>query len=332
MMYKTLKVEALKKLVFQVLLSAGETEENAGIIFENLLEDEYMNKPTHGFYRIPSIVEALKTRNAVLPVKISQSNSIFSVDGQRNIGLVAVRKACDSIIAASKEQPLVMAGIFNYISTTGAIGYYTRYLARNGLISIMTCISGATVVPHGGMDPLFGTNPISVGIPYQDNPVITDVATAAISYGQLALLAKAGTSVSPNTILDKEGYPSTDPKDVTERGGTQLPLSGHKGYSLGLVFEILAGLLVGARSKNSASPDTDGALLIAFKPDVFIERNDFDRELDTFLMKIKNSRPAPGSDGIRIPGQYDTISYEKKKQSGEITIMDKVYEDIVSCL
>ena len=154
MMYKTLKVEALKKLVFQVLLSAGETEENAGIIFENLLEDEYMNKPTHGFYRIPSIVEALKTRNAVLPVKISQSNSIFSVDGQRNIGLVAVRKACDSIIAASKEQPLVMAGIFNYISTTGAIGYYTRYLARNGLISIMTCISGATVVPHGGMDPL----------------------------------------------------------------------------------------------------------------------------------------------------------------------------------
>ena len=43
-MYKTLKVEALKKLVFQVLLSAGETEENAGIIFENLLEDEYMNK------------------------------------------------------------------------------------------------------------------------------------------------------------------------------------------------------------------------------------------------------------------------------------------------
>ena len=54
-MYKTVKVSELRDLTVRILTAAGETEENALLVFENLLEDEYMGKSSHGFYRIPAI-------------------------------------------------------------------------------------------------------------------------------------------------------------------------------------------------------------------------------------------------------------------------------------
>ena len=60
-MYKTVKVSELRDLTVRILTAAGETEENALLVFENLLEDEYMGKSSHGFYRIPAIAAIRST-------------------------------------------------------------------------------------------------------------------------------------------------------------------------------------------------------------------------------------------------------------------------------
>lgn len=54
--------------------------------------------------------------------------------------------------------------------------------------------------------------------------------------------------------------------------------------------------------------------------------------MDAFLTEIKNAKPAPGSSGVRIPGQYDTEEYKAKKASGEITLLTEVYNDMLACL
>ena len=332
-MYKTISVDELWALTQKILTSAGETEENAKLIFENLLEDEYMNKPTHGFYRIPQIVGDLKPHPANGSIRISSDKNRITVDGNGAIGLVAVRKACEKIVEISKSEPLIIAGVRGYHSTTGAAGYYTRYLARHGLISFLTCNVSVSVVPFGSMEPHLGTNPFSIGFPCGDNPVVSDIATSACSYGQLALRSKANEPIPEGLILDKNGYPSTDPKDVTERGGSQLPLAGAKGYALGLAFEILAGLFTGAKSGDGSTvPGSDGTFILAFRPDIFVDSAQYSHNLDAFLSEVRNSKPVPGGRPVRIPGQYDTAAYEDKKRSGKITLMTKVYEDMLACL
>mgnify|MGYP003878462947 CR=1 FL=1 len=69
-------------------------------------------------------------------------------------------------------------------STTGALGYYSRMLAQQGLISIIVAQSPEMVSPHGSYAPFFGTNPISVGVPAGKGrePIVFDMATSAIAY------------------------------------------------------------------------------------------------------------------------------------------------------
>ena len=334
-MYKTVKVSELRDLTVRILTAAGETEENALLVFENLLEDEYMGKSSHGFYRIPAIARCSRSRKERTDLNISINDNVISVDGCQNLSFVAVKKACDSIVELAKTKSVIIAGVHNYVGeTTGALGYYTRFLARSGLIGMMFCRASASVAPYGGMEPHIGTNPISFAIPAANSPVVCDVSTAGISYGKLAILAKSGKQAPENVILNKDGYPTTDPLDMIERGGTQLPLAGHKGYALGIASEILAGLVVGAQSGNGEGiPEgTDGTLIIAFKPDLFISAETFTLNMDAFLTEIKNAKPAPGSSGVRIPGQYDTEEYETKKASGEITLLTEVYNDMLACL
>ena len=54
-MYKTVKVDELRDLTLRILTAAGETKEDALLVFENLLEDEYMGRSSHGFNRVPAI-------------------------------------------------------------------------------------------------------------------------------------------------------------------------------------------------------------------------------------------------------------------------------------
>ena len=46
-----------------------------------------------------------------------------------------------------------------------AIGYYASKLARDGLISFSFSGSWPMVAPFGSKTPLFGTNPVAIGIP-----------------------------------------------------------------------------------------------------------------------------------------------------------------------
>lgn len=79
-------------------------------------------------------------------------------------------------------------------STTGALGYYARELAHQGMICIVMAQSPEMVCPYGSYKPFFGTNPIAIGIPTgpRKEPVVFDMATSAIAYyGQSPRFAAA---------------------------------------------------------------------------------------------------------------------------------------------
>ena len=84
-MYKTVKVSELRDLTVRILTAAGETEENALLVFENLLEDEYMGKSSHGFYRIPAIARYSRSRKERTDLNISINDNVISVDGCQNL-------------------------------------------------------------------------------------------------------------------------------------------------------------------------------------------------------------------------------------------------------
>jgi len=52
-------------------------------------------------------------------------------------------------------------------------------IARKGLIGVAMSQSPEYVAPHGTTEAIFGTNPIAVGVPTSEDPLVMDLSTAA---------------------------------------------------------------------------------------------------------------------------------------------------------
>ena len=63
-----------------------------------------------------------------------------------------------------------------------ACRYWAEQIAGHGLIGLVLCQSPEYVAPHGSSEPIFGTNPIAVGIPAAEGPLVMDLATSAASW------------------------------------------------------------------------------------------------------------------------------------------------------
>src|SRR5258708_36949304 len=99
--------------------------------------------------------------------------------------------------------------------------------------------------PWGGIDMLLSTNPIAVAVPaLAEPPLILDMATTVAAYGKVKVAAQQGKTMPEGWMIDRQGQPLTDPSRADD--GFLLPIGGHKGPALALLFGSPAGTLTGA--------------------------------------------------------------------------------------
>jgi len=330
-MSKSVNKEYLINLATSILRQNSLSERELNIVISHLLEEELMGKSSHGFYRLSGIVNKIMSETVSGDIQISDEN-LFSalVDGANHLGLVVAQDACEKAISIANNNGIAIVAAKNYVGTTGAMGYFTRQIAKHNLIGICFCNSEYAVAPWGGRDPILGTNPLSISIPCSTNPIIIDFSTAARTYGELMLAAKEGRIIPEGIVLDAEGKPSTNPNDAND--GCQLPMAEHKGYGLGLAIEILSGTFIGCKVGKDAVSGSDGLLFIVIKPNLFVPIEQFMNNTDLLIKEIKNSALAYGFDEIRIPGQSSLLNYEINVNKDDIDLNETVINDIVALL
>ena len=324
-----LPINAMKEMCFTLFQKAGYSIDDTNVIFDHLLDEELLGRNTHGFLRVASILAAAEVMDpSARSLDVRRINDFATKVTARNVlGLVAAKHASDIACENAARGGLSLTGLTGYKGNTGALGYYARIFAKQGLVSIICCTAMSMVAPWGGKDPIFGTNPIAISIPNGDNPVIIDFGTAATTYGAVILAAKERRQLPPGMILDGEGRPSTDPADL--QGGSLLPMAEHKGYALGLAVEVLGGLFIGAKSGKHAVRGTSGVTILAFKPDLFISQEEYMQNIAALVEEILSSSLAAESKGIRLPGQNSLATVERGRKSGECEVPDVVYKEIV---
>ncbi len=125
----------------------------------------------------------------------------------------------------------------------GALAYYTMRASAQGCFA-MAFQNGAMIVPpFGGTTSLFSTNPFSYAVPAGTHPdIVYDIATTAAAGNKVLLARKRGdASIPEGWANDEHGFPTTDPNAASI---SQLQwFGGHKGFGIGLLVEIMAGLL-----------------------------------------------------------------------------------------
>jgi LDH2 family malate/lactate/ureidoglycolate dehydrogenase len=187
---------------------------------------------------------------------------------------------------------------------------------------------------------LLGTNPWAYAIPAKDEPAfVLDFATTTVPRGKLEVYNRKEKQLNPGWAIDADGHETLDPQ--TALTGALLPLGGfgvdgggHKGYGLGLLVDIMCGVLSGGAFGSDTPLPSDGPqpgkishFFGAFRIDGFRDvaafRADMDRELRTF----KDSRKVPGQDRIYVAGE---IEYEKTLYNREhgVPVHVKVWDGL----
>ena len=323
--------EKLKALMSNKLHKAGLSKEHADMVGEVLTYSDERGLHSHGAMRVEYYAERINKGGTNCNPKTSFTKTgpctgVF--DGDNGSGHVMAILAMDEAIAMAKENGAAVVGI-KRLGHSGDLSYYVRKAANAGLIGISMCQSDPMVVPYGGTERYYGTNPIGFAAPGKgDDLIIFDMGTTVGVWGRILHARSKNEAIPEGWAVDADGAPTTDPFKVN----ALLPIAGAKGYGLGMMIDILSGVLVGAPSgKHVSSMYHDltagrelGQLHIVIDPARFVGAEAFTAAISQNISEINNMVPATGNDKVLVPGQSSARRVQQYREKG-IEIVDEIY-------
>lgn len=328
--------EQLHSLICNKIHKAGLAEDQAAIVADVLVHADARGVHSHGAVRVEYYAERISkggTNNhpQFTFERTGPCSAVF--DGDNGAGQVAAKVAMEHAISMAKENGVAVVGV-RRIGHSGALSYFVQQAAKQGLIGISLCQSDPMVVPYGGAEVYYGTNPIAFAAPGEDDDMITfDMATTVQAWGKV-LDARSRNAPIPDTwAVDAKGKNTTDPFEVN----ALLPIAGPKGYGLMMMVDVLAGILLGlpfGRNVSSMYHDLTegrnlGQLHIVIDPAAFTSVAGFRKNLSQVMHDLNHIKPAPGFDKVMYPGQ-NSESKERESEKNGIEIVDEIYEYLVS--
>lgn len=316
-----LSVAEATALGARALHRLGLPDEDGRIIVDQLIDNALCGYPFASLPRILAIAQDAKTQRPRQAVRVVHDTPVSALlDGGNNVGYVAVYRAAQVAIEKARAQQFAVVGVYNsYYS--GRNAYYMEQIVNAGLVGIHLASGQPRVIPPGGSRPALGTNPLCFGFPSAHGPVIFDMGTAALQWGEVLLQAQLGLPLPDGVGLDKDGRPTRDAQE-TVLGGV-LPFGGHKGYGLSFVVQAM-GLLAGAALARGQVQDY-GFLFMAFDPGLLIPADQFKQQVSELIDHLKATPRQPGVEAMRIPSERAFREREHRRVEG-IVVERKVVE------
>ena len=321
----------------QAFQKAGMTEEDASTAADTIVSASLRGVDSHGVMRVPPYIRRLLDGGANPNPQlraVRRGPSFVRLVGDCGLGLVVSTYAMKEAIEIASKTGVGLAAVFNS-DHPGAAAYYAMMTLKHDMIGVAMTNTAPVMSLWGGKGPFIGNNPIAVAVPSgKEFPIVLDMAVSKVAGGKVRLAVKKGTKIPLDWIIDKDGMPTDNPKDF-EAGGTLLPL-GIKGYGLGVIVEVLCGILSGARIlneiplwfANTTEPVGIGHFMMAINVEVFLPVQEFKNRVDQLVRKIHSAPRAPDVDRIYLPGEIEHLSERKRRAEG-IPLPEAVYQDLL---
>ncbi len=249
-----LSLDDIHTLCHDAIVSSGASEKQAAAVALEIMDAEAEGIRNVGLGYIHLYLKQLKSGKILghaVPVVTIRSEAVTLIDAGYGFCHTAYLAGEVSLIASARKQGVGLMSI-HHSSSAGVLGWFVRRLAQQGLVSLMFANSSRAVAAHGGKVPFFGTNPFAFGSPRSGSePMVFDMATASTARVNIVRAASEGRTLAPGHAIDKHGIPTTDAAAALQ--GAQLPLGGAKGFGLGLMVDMLAGVLTGSHCSYEAS-------------------------------------------------------------------------------
>ena len=243
--------------------------------------------------------------------------------------MVATNNAVQLATELASKHGVGIVGSNHTFTSSGAIGYFSRQIAKKGCIGFVCVGNGsfAFVAPDGSAEPKLGTNPFSYAFPYNGGEVVFDNATAAMAFFGIVEAKLKGEALPEGIGFDKDGNPSTDAAAVLD--GSVATFAAHKGFGLSLLVQLLGGPFSMAATPGVNEADGAGTFILAIDAGLLAGKDEYMNRATELVNQIKSAKPLPGKKVI-LPGEHGDTIAKQAEDSGEIEIADAIWEQLVS--
>jgi LDH2 family malate/lactate/ureidoglycolate dehydrogenase len=338
--------KTLESFMKDVFLKVGVPNEDAGICAEVLISSDLRGIESHGVQRLKMYYDRIKTgvQSPVTKIKIvKETPTTARIDVGHGMGHVAGYRAMQMAIKKAKQYGTGAVSVGNS-THFGIAGYYSMMAVKEGMIGITVTNARPSIPPTFGVEPMMGTNPLTIGIPTDEKfPFLLDCATSITQRGRIEVLSRTESPVPEGLVIDENGEMMTDSQKVLEGltkgtaallplGGAGETLGGHKGYGYAAAVEILSAALWGGPfMKDLNNPKTYflGHFFTAINVESFIDLRTFKKTAGNICRALRQSKKAPGEERIYTAGEKEYFMEIERRKTG-IPIGKSIMNDLVT--
>jgi len=316
----------IERFVAAAFMALGVPEADAATAAGLMVEADLTGYDTHGTFRLRQYVDRLRGggTKARANVRIAEDRGATAiVDGDNGLGHLAMRFAARLAIDKAETNGIGWVGVRNG-NHAGPASLYVRMPVEHDMIGLYGAVGSANhVPPFGGTELLLGTNPLAIAVPAGVSPpFVLDMATTVAAVGKIKTLAQRGEKMPEGWMVGRDGKPLTDPARREE--GLLLPIGGPKGYGLAMALGLLAGTLNGAAfgrdvvdfTNDTVSPTNTGQFIVAISVAAFADVAAFKANVDAVFAAMRDSKPLPDHDAVRIPGDRHEAIHKDRAARG----------------
>jgi len=331
------KLESFMKDVF---VKAGVPEQDAAVCAEILIESDKRGIDSHGVGRFkPIYIDRIKDgiQNPVTNFEVVKDHLATAVvDGHDGMGQVIGKKSMQMAIDKAKKYGLGMVVARNS-THYGIAGYYAAMAAKQDMIGITGTNARPSIAPTFGIDNMLGTNPLTFGIPSDEEfPFMLDCATSVSQRGKIEHYERINKEMPEGWVINRDGTSETtaakalkglsgDTCALAPLGGLGEETAGYKGYGYATVVEILSAALQqgqflkalnGLDENGKKIPYHLGHFFIAVDINAFVEPEKFKKTTGDILRQLRASAKAPGQQRIYTAGEKEYLAWLERKDLG----------------
>ncbi len=279
----TVPALTLQAFIAQMGQTVGLPVDKANLLAELLTANDLRGVFSHGTTQMVTYARLLRdgVLNAQPNVQIVKETPVsLLVDGDGGLGYFPAHMATLAMIEKAKAQGIAIAQTRNH-GHFGAAGLYSRLTLAHDLLCFVT--SGHQLDLQAGQQifDAAGGSPMSFSAPADEEESLV------LDFGAMHDL-----------------YPNSPHRDEIAR---MAPGSVFRAIGTGAICQAWGGFLAGvpldpARAKRTYAGANQGSLVMAFRIDLFLDAQQFKREMDDYVRAVKKLEPLAGFQESFLPG------------------------------
>ncbi len=333
---KTVFPDELRALTAKIFHMRGVSERDSGIIADSLVHANLRGVDSHGVMRVAHYIHRLElgSINANPATRVTQTGPATAmVDGDNGFGHVTNWDAMELAIKMARETGVGLVGV-QHSNHCGALSFFAYRALEANMAALVLTQTDKGVVPVGGRQPFCGSNPLCLAASSASGmPLVLDMATSTVAGGHVYKARMENRPIPPTWAVDADGQPATDPHKAV----FWTPAAGAKGYGLGVMIDVLTGILCGGDFGPHILPMYDQVektrnlchLIGALDIHRFAGASTFLPQVAAMIHELHEVPTMPGVERVLAPGEPEHLKTIERTSTG-IPLTDQLWDELQS--